>query len=124
MIRLLRSILAVALFWFPISSICAQILKSDYSAPILSGGFVTYSSTTTPVDFGWVVDSGSIDHIGSFWQGSSHTFGDQPADLSGSYNMRLTSMETPDVAVPEHREFILVFIILLAAVAVPSRRRP
>lgn len=59
--------------------------NSSFETPIVAGGFTTVG---TGGDLGaWTVDSGSIDHIGSYWQAAD---GVQSVDMSGNEDGKIS----------------------------------
>ena len=64
----------------------ANLLSNgSFEDPIVGGGFVTVGS---PGSMGaWSVDSGSIDHIGSYWQAAD---GNQSVDMSGNSDGKIS----------------------------------
>jgi choice-of-anchor C domain-containing protein len=73
----------------------AQIVNGGFETPDAGGGFVTYFAPTVPGGFGWSLDSGSIDHIGGYWQPAE---GRQSIDMNGYYADGTISQLVPTTA--------------------------
>lgn len=58
----------------------AVIMNGSFEDVVVVGAFDTYNAGNTSLT-GWSIDSGSIDHIGSYWQSSD---GVQNVDMSGN----------------------------------------
>ncbi|MEO8242360.1 MAG: choice-of-anchor C family protein [bacterium] len=70
----------VAVLSFLQPATAATIVNGDFEQQTVSGDLQTLGIASTALT-GWTVRSGSIDHVGSYWQ-ASH--GDQSLDMSGS----------------------------------------
>jgi len=75
--------LAAGVMFTPAVASAATIINGGFESPGFEGTFNTYTAGTSTADdlTGWLVQTGSIDHIDDYWQEYE---GDQSIDLSGN----------------------------------------
>lgn len=81
------------------------VVNGSFEAPIVQGSWDTYHAPSVAVS-GWVLQSGSIDHIGGYWQAAE---GVQSLDMNG--NTTAGGSIYQDLSTVAGQEYTLSFAI-------------